>query len=142
MLNLEPIIAHLVEDVSAGVGGMLVGVGEFAWATGIVVIASLGDALDGLVARRSGAASIGGALLDSASDRYEETSLLGGPAVYFRGSVVLLVLTLGALAGSFMLAPIGPTSSRDDSSSRRNRLHLDASRGLVRGRIVRHARCA
>ncbi|MGA3120720.1 MAG: CDP-alcohol phosphatidyltransferase family protein [Polyangiaceae bacterium] len=88
----------------AALGGTLVGLGEFAWATGLVVIASLGDALDGLVARRSGAASIGGALLDSASDRYGEMFLLGGMAVHFRGSAGPLVLTLGALAGSFMVS--------------------------------------
>ena len=88
----------------AALGGMLVGLGEFAWATAIVVIASLGDALDGLVARRSGAASIGGALLDSASDRYGEMFLLGGLAVHFRGSTGPLVLTLGAVAGAFMVS--------------------------------------
>jgi len=88
----------------AAVGGLLVGLGKFAWATGIVVSASLGDALDGLVARRSGAASIGGALLDCASDRYGETFLLGGLAVHFRGSAGPLVLTLGALTGSFMVS--------------------------------------
>ena len=88
----------------AAVGGVLVGLGDFAWATGIVVVASLGDALDGLVARRSGAASIGGALLDCASDRYGEAFLLGGLAVHFRGAAGPFVLTLGALTGSFMVS--------------------------------------
>jgi CDP-diacylglycerol--glycerol-3-phosphate 3-phosphatidyltransferase len=88
----------------AGIGGALLAFGHFGAAAVAMVIASLGDALDGIVARRTGSASVSGALLDASVDRYEEFLFLGGLAIYFRASVPALVLTLGALAGSFMVS--------------------------------------
>jgi CDP-diacylglycerol--glycerol-3-phosphate 3-phosphatidyltransferase len=88
----------------AGAGGALLALSRFGWASGALVLASLGDALDGAVARRSGAASVGGALLDAAADRYGELLLLGGLAVRFRASVPWLVTILAAIAGSFMVS--------------------------------------
>ncbi|HEY8039109.1 MAG TPA: CDP-alcohol phosphatidyltransferase family protein [Polyangiaceae bacterium] len=90
--------------VLAAIGGVLLGYGHFGGAAAAMVAASLGDALDGLVARRSGTASVAGALLDASVDRYEEFLFLGGLAVYFRESTPALLLTLGALAGSFMVS--------------------------------------
>ncbi len=90
--------------VVAAVGGVLLATGRFAPAAVAMVVASLGDAVDGLVARRSRSASASGALLDASADRYEEFFFLGGLAVYFRASVPLLVLALAALAGSFMVS--------------------------------------
>jgi phosphatidylglycerophosphate synthase len=89
---------------AAASGGVLLGFGRFGSAAAAMVIASLGDAVDGLVARRSGSASVGGALLDASVDRYGEFFFLGGLAVYFRGSLFALVLALCALAGSFMVS--------------------------------------
>jgi CDP-diacylglycerol--glycerol-3-phosphate 3-phosphatidyltransferase len=88
----------------AGIGGVLLCYGEFGWASVAMVTASLGDALDGLVARRTGSASVGGALLDASIDRYEEFLFLGGLAVYFHQSVPALALVLFALCGSFMVS--------------------------------------
>lgn len=90
--------------VLAGIAGALLCYGQFGWAAVAMVIASLGDALDGLVARRTGTASVAGALLDASIDRYEEFFFLGGLAVYFHDSVAALALTLLALAGSFMVS--------------------------------------
>jgi CDP-diacylglycerol--glycerol-3-phosphate 3-phosphatidyltransferase len=90
--------------VVAAVAGMLLATGYFALATAAMVVASLGDALDGLVARRSGAASVGGALFDASADRYGEFFFLSGLAVHFRDSVPALVLALFALVGSFMVS--------------------------------------
>jgi CDP-diacylglycerol--glycerol-3-phosphate 3-phosphatidyltransferase len=88
----------------AGIGGTLLCFGEFGWAAAAMVAASLGDALDGLVARKTGSASVAGALLDASIDRYEEFLFLGGLAVYFRQSAAALVLVLFAMAGSFMVS--------------------------------------
>ncbi len=88
----------------AGIAGALLCFGQFGWAAVAMVAASLGDALDGLVARRTGTASVAGALLDASVDRYEEFFFLGGLAIYFHGSVGALALTLLALAGSFMVS--------------------------------------
>jgi CDP-diacylglycerol---glycerol-3-phosphate 3-phosphatidyltransferase len=84
--------------------GVLLGLGYFGLAGLVMIVASLGDALDGLVARRSGTVSVAGALLDASGDRYQEFFFLGGLAVYFRASPAALVGTLLALVGSFMVS--------------------------------------
>jgi CDP-diacylglycerol---glycerol-3-phosphate 3-phosphatidyltransferase len=90
--------------VLAGIAGTLLCFGEFGWAAVAMVAASLGDALDGMVARRTGSASVAGALLDASIDRYEEFFFLGGLAIYFRESTPALVLALLAMCGSFMVS--------------------------------------
>jgi CDP-diacylglycerol--glycerol-3-phosphate 3-phosphatidyltransferase len=91
--------------IALGAGaGVLLALDQFALATVLMVVASLGDAIDGLVARRSGTASVAGALLDASGDRYQEFFFLGGLAVFFRESPLALVATLAALAGSFMVS--------------------------------------
>jgi CDP-diacylglycerol--glycerol-3-phosphate 3-phosphatidyltransferase len=90
--------------VLAAIGGGLLAFGQFAWAGAAMVVSSLGDALDGMVARRSGSASVAGALLDASVDRYEEFLFLGGLAVHFHESTAALLLTVAALAGSFMVS--------------------------------------
>jgi phosphatidylglycerophosphate synthase len=107
----------------AVVGGVLLGLGAFALAVPAMVLACLGDALDGLVARRSASASVGGALLDASVDRYGEFFFLGGLAVYFRASTPVLVLALLALAGSFMVSY---------SSAKAEALRLPSPPGLMR----------
>jgi len=93
-----------VSIVLGAVGGVLLGFGQFGLAAIAMVVASMGDALDGVVARRSGSSSVAGALLDASGDRYQEFFFLGGLAVFFRESVWALVLTLLALVGSFMVS--------------------------------------
>jgi CDP-diacylglycerol--glycerol-3-phosphate 3-phosphatidyltransferase len=109
--------------VLAALAGGLLAFGYFGAAAVAMVVASLGDALDGAVARRTGTTSVGGALLDASVDRYEEFFFLSGLALYFRSSPLMLVLTLLALAGSFMVSygsakaealgrPVPPSSMR------------------------------
>jgi len=88
----------------AAIAGVLLSQGCFGLAGPAMIVACLGDALDGAVARRSASASVGGALLDAAADRYGEFFFLAGLAVYFRGSVCALLLVLFALAGSYMVS--------------------------------------
>ncbi|HEX8796936.1 MAG TPA: CDP-alcohol phosphatidyltransferase family protein [Polyangiaceae bacterium] len=83
---------------------VLLGTGHFGPAAAAMIVSSLGDALDGLMARRSGSASVPGALLDASADRYGELFFLGGIAVWFHDSVAILALTLAAIAGSFMVS--------------------------------------
>lgn len=90
--------------VLAAVGGVLLAFGVFSWAAVAMAFASIGDALDGIVARRTNTSSVGGALLDASVDRYEEFLFLGGLAVHFRESAPAIVLALSALAGSFMVS--------------------------------------
>ena len=67
-------------------------------------VATLGDALDGIVARQTGTASDAGEVFDAAVDRYQEFFFLGGLAVYFRADMLALILTLLAVLGSFMVS--------------------------------------
>jgi CDP-diacylglycerol--glycerol-3-phosphate 3-phosphatidyltransferase len=93
-----------VSVVIGAIGGVLLAFGEFGLAACAMIAASMGDALDGLVARRSRSVSVAGALLDASGDRYQEFFFLGGLAVYFRTSAPMLVVTLLALVGSFMVS--------------------------------------
>jgi CDP-diacylglycerol--glycerol-3-phosphate 3-phosphatidyltransferase len=101
------ISANAITSLCIGLGaaaGILLAFGQFGFAAAAIVVASLGDAVDGQVARRSGSVSVGGALLDASGDRYQEFFFLGGLAVFFRESPAALVMTLLALAGSFMVS--------------------------------------
>jgi phosphatidylglycerophosphate synthase len=109
--------------VLAGASGIWLGLGEFAIAAPLMALACLGDALDGLVARRSASSSIGGALLDASVDRYGEFFFLGGLAVCLRSSAPSLVLSLLALSGSFMVSY---------ASAKAEALHLPVPPGLMR----------
>lgn len=84
--------------------GVLLATGHLGPAALVMIAASLGDALDGLVARQSRSATVAGALLDAAADRYGELFFLGGIAIHFHGSVAVLAVTLAAIAGSFMVS--------------------------------------
>jgi CDP-diacylglycerol--glycerol-3-phosphate 3-phosphatidyltransferase len=88
----------------AFVAGLLLAGGWFAPAAVVMILASLGDALDGMVARRSHTQSAEGALLDASSDRYQEFFLIGGLAIQLRDSTFELAVALLALAGSFMVS--------------------------------------
>jgi CDP-diacylglycerol--glycerol-3-phosphate 3-phosphatidyltransferase len=88
----------------AALAGVLLSLGCFGWAALAMGVACLGDALDGVVARRSGSSSVGGALLDASVDRYGEFFFLAGLAVRFRSSLPVLLLALFALAGSYMVS--------------------------------------
>jgi phosphatidylglycerophosphate synthase len=70
----------------------------------LMIAASLADALDGLVARHCKTASVGGALLDAAVDRYEELLFLSGIGIYLHASIVMLGVVMLALVGSFMVS--------------------------------------
>jgi CDP-diacylglycerol--glycerol-3-phosphate 3-phosphatidyltransferase len=87
-----------------GLAGVLVANGFFAFAATIFAFASLGDALDGAIARSSGSQSSGGALFDACADRYEEFFFLAGLAFRLRAHPAVLALVLCALLGSFMVS--------------------------------------
>jgi CDP-diacylglycerol--glycerol-3-phosphate 3-phosphatidyltransferase len=94
----------VVSLFAALVAGAALAMDQFGWATLAIAFASLGDAVDGMLARRTSTASVGGALLDAAVDRYGEFAILAGLAVLFHESCAVLVLVLVALAGSFMVS--------------------------------------
>jgi CDP-diacylglycerol--glycerol-3-phosphate 3-phosphatidyltransferase len=90
--------------IAGGAAGVFLAYGHFGVAALFFATASLGDALDGLVARATRTESAAGALFDASVDRYEEFFAFGGLAIYYRSSGVLLALMLLALVGSFMVS--------------------------------------
>lgn len=92
-------LASLALGLAAAVA---LGLGHFGVAAALVAVATLGDALDGMVARATGVASDAGEVLDAAVDRYQEFAFLAGLAVCYRAHTAWLLLTLAALLGSVM----------------------------------------
>ncbi len=75
-----------------GVGALLAAMSAFC------------DMLDGIVARQLRITSDVGELFDATVDRYVEFMLLAGVAYYFRNTPVMLVLTLAAMLGSYLVS--------------------------------------
>ena len=114
--NLDPIVTALIHagisaDTVTGIslalgafGGVLVARAHFGAAALAIGLASMGDALDGAIARATRTASTGGAIFDAAVDRYEEFFYLAGLAFLFRFDDVKLGLVFAAMIGSFMVS--------------------------------------
>ena len=107
-----------------GVGaGVAIAFGWFGLACALATWSTLGDILDGQVARMTNKGSDRGELLDAAIDRYTELAFLAGLVIFYRTEVWLMVLTMLALCASFM---ISYTSAKAEA------LQVDAPRGLMR----------
>ncbi|MDX2021807.1 MAG: CDP-alcohol phosphatidyltransferase family protein [Deltaproteobacteria bacterium] len=78
------------------------GFGAFATVCLLGMTSAFCDALDGMLAKYQGVSSRSGQALDSVLDRVTESVILIGLAVYFRGSVSLLLVALLALFGGYM----------------------------------------
>lgn len=85
-------------------GAVAIAAGHFGVGGALTVIAALGDALDGVVARQTRTTSAAGEVLDASVDRYEEFFLLGALAYYFHETPVFMGLALLALLGSYMVS--------------------------------------
>jgi phosphatidylglycerophosphate synthase len=84
--------------------GLCLSVGHFGFGAVFATISAFLDTLDGMVARLTGVSSDAGEVLDATVDRYAEFLFLGGLAYYYREIPALLVITLFALMGSFMVS--------------------------------------
>lgn len=91
----------LVTGLAAGVclGFELYGLGAL-----VAIIAGVFDCMDGMLARELDEISLAGGLLDSSLDRYVEFALMGGLAIAYRHSPLVLAITLLAILGSFMVS--------------------------------------
>lgn len=95
----------------AGVAGnigaaVLAGYGEFLFAGIVVLVFSALDFLDGALARKTGAATPFGSVLDAVMDRVSEAAVLFGLLVYFteRGEQTEALLIFAAVAGSILVS--------------------------------------
>jgi CDP-diacylglycerol--glycerol-3-phosphate 3-phosphatidyltransferase len=112
--------AALVLGVGAGAA---LSVGWFGLATLLATMSTIGDILDGQVARLTNSGSDRGELLDAAVDRYTEFAFLAGLVIFFRTSPWWMALALGATLASFMVSY---------ASAKAEALKVEAPRGLMR----------
>ncbi len=117
-------------SLAFGLGaGAALATGWFGLACLLATVSTIGDILDGQVARITKTGSDRGELLDAAIDRYTEYAFAAGLAIYFRDSVPLLLLVLGAQLACVMVSY---------ASAKAEALQIAAPRGLMR----RHERAA
>ena len=112
--------AALVLGLGAGVA---LAVGWFGLATLLATMSTIGDILDGQVARLTNSGSNRGELLDAAVDRYTEFAFLAGLVIYLRTTWWWMALALGATLASFMVSY---------ASAKAEAMQVQAPRGLMR----------
>ncbi len=88
----------------AAAAGVLFATGHFGLGAAAAILASLADALDGIIARETGSAGRYGQILDTTVDRYVEAFFFGGIAFLVRADALLFVLVLAALVASYMVS--------------------------------------
>jgi len=93
--------ASLLLAAAAGVSFAL---GKFGIGTLICALASILDAVDGMLARLERKTTRSGELLDSSVDRYSEFFLIGGLAHHYRADPWSLLFALLALTGGYMIS--------------------------------------
>lgn len=103
-LRLSPDVLTWIGLLMAIGAGVALAFGYFSVGGWLYLGTGTLDILDGRIARRTGRQSRTGALFDSVVDRYSEFFVFGGLIVYYRDRLWLLLLTLLALLGSFMVS--------------------------------------
>jgi phosphatidylglycerophosphate synthase len=103
--------------------GAALAVGWYGLATLLATMSTIGDILDGQVARLTNTGSVRGELLDAAVDRYTEFAFLAGLVVVLRDSWWQLGLALAAMLASFMVSY---------ASAKAEALNVTPPRGLMR----------
>jgi CDP-diacylglycerol--glycerol-3-phosphate 3-phosphatidyltransferase len=103
--------------------GIALAFGGFGLATLLATMSTIGDILDGQVARLTSSGSERGELLDAAVDRYTEFAFLAGLVLVLRGSWWQVSLALGAILASFMVSY---------ASAKAEALQVTPPRGLMR----------
>lgn len=107
-IGIHPDILTIVGLVLFGVGGWITALGYWRSALFALVIGSLMDGLDGVLARETNRRSSFGAVLDSVCDRFTEIIWLGGILVFYVMNTafngVILFLAFAAITGSLMVS--------------------------------------
>lgn len=86
------------------IAGVCLAFGHFGSGAIFSAISGILDSLDGSVARMLGSGSDAGEILDTTIDRYVEALFLGGLVIYYREIPVLMILSLVALMGCYMVS--------------------------------------
>lgn len=104
--NVSPnAVTYLGLLLTSGVA-VLIALGQIRWAGVAYIFAAVCDAMDGTLARVSGRGSRFGAFLDSTIDRFEESIVFVGLAVYYArtGGEWEIPLTLAVAVASLMVS--------------------------------------
>jgi len=104
--------------IVVGIGAVFITRGQFLIA-GLLLLMSLPlDALDGAVARAIGRTDRRGAVLDSTLDRYADSAIFTGFAVYFaeRADTLYLLVSLAAMIGTFGVSYVRARAGEADLS--------------------------
>ncbi len=112
--------AALVLGLAAGVA---LAVGWFGLAAMLATFSTIGDILDGQIARMTNSGSDKGELLDAAVDRYTEFVFIAGLVIFLRDSIWQMCLAMAALLASFMVSY---------ASAKAEALQVSPPRGLMR----------
>ncbi len=103
-INITPNFLTILGLFITGAGSFFISTGNFFYAGLLVLLGNLCDAVDGALARKYKKSSTFGAFLDSVVDRYSDFLPFAGFAVYFSENMYLLLLSLFAIAGSFLVS--------------------------------------
>jgi CDP-diacylglycerol--glycerol-3-phosphate 3-phosphatidyltransferase len=90
--------------VAAAASGWALATGRFGLATFLMMLSTMGDVLDGQVARITGKSSDAGEVLDASVDRYGEFAMIGGMIFFYRELPVPMLISMAALLASFMVS--------------------------------------
>jgi CDP-diacylglycerol--glycerol-3-phosphate 3-phosphatidyltransferase len=123
LLGFTPNAISFLSLFFGSITGIALAFGHFGSAGFFCTICSLLDSVDGMVARKTGKASDSGEVVDAAVDRYVEFFFLAGLIYYYREVPWLVLLTLTALLGSFMVSY---------STAKAEALHVTPPRGYMR----------
>ncbi len=114
-IGFSPNILSIIGFVSSGVAAIFLSLSELGLALLLMIVASLFDALDGVVARLSNTTTDLGAYLDSLFDRYSDSFILIGLMIYMGGHYVLItVVIVGSLLVSYARAKAETLGVRGD----------------------------
>ncbi|HEY4159168.1 MAG TPA: CDP-alcohol phosphatidyltransferase family protein, partial [Polyangiaceae bacterium] len=102
--GVSPDTLTLISLVISGLSLPFAALGKLPAAGAALLFGAAFDALDGIVARERGVASDAGEVLDAVVDRYADAAPLLGLAIFYRASVLALVLVLTALLGSMLVS--------------------------------------
>ena len=103
-LRISPNQISYLSLIFGLISGVLLAMGHFGAAGFFSAFCAIFDAVDGYVARKTGVASDCGEVLDASIDRYVEFFFFTGLIIYYRENISLVLLTLAALLGSFMVS--------------------------------------
>jgi len=103
-LGLPPIAFNWAGVAFGAAAGLAYAQGQFAAGGWLVLLGGAADIFDGRIARARGLVSRAGAFLDSTLDRFAETFAFVGLAVWYRSTLLGVLVTVLALGGSLLVS--------------------------------------